>query len=103
MIEYLSSLAILSFVALMSTINTSVLFSSIFFIADSVVNGCLMIEYLSSLAILATDLRGALGLRAVVRVLGRKKWTLVRTLRVLRDTLPLTALETFDAFFALLG
>ena len=60
--------------------NTSVLLSSIFFMALSVVSGCLMMLYWSSLGRLGMLLRGYLGRRMRLRVLGRWKWTVVRTL-----------------------
>ena len=61
--------------ARVSTMKTSVLLSSIFFIADSVVRGYLRIWYWSSLFSLGTDRREYLGLRCSLRVLGR--WNLV--------------------------
>merc|ERR1719223_1609492 len=83
----------------MSTRNTRVLISSIFFMADSVVTGHWIMRYLSILSRHSVDLRGYFGSRGFWRVFGRKKWTDVRTLRTLRVTAPLTALETFEAFF----
>merc|ERR1719389_80320 len=66
--------------------NTSVFSSSIFFIADSVVSGYLMILNLSSSGFFAIALRGYIGLRACFSVFGRKKCTFLRT---------------FDVFFAI--
>merc|ERR1719507_1706219 len=87
-------------VAFTSTINTNVLISSIFFIADSVVTGYLMMRYLSILARLSTDFLGYFGSRFRFRVFGRKKCTLVLTFLCFLDTEPLTALATLAAFFA---
>ena len=53
--------------------NTSVLLSSIFFMALSVVSGCLMMLYWSSLGRLGMLLRGYLGRRMRLRVLGAMK------------------------------
>jgi hypothetical protein len=50
---------------------TSVLLSSIFFMADSVVRGYLMTRYLSILFSLGMDLRGYTGCRIFFSVLGR--------------------------------
>merc|ERR1719223_971248 len=72
-----------------SQTKTKVLISSIFFMADSVVTGHLRMRYLSILFIWNTDFFGALGSRALVRVFGRKKCTLVRTLRFLAASLAL--------------
>jgi hypothetical protein len=69
--------------ALTSTINTRVLFSSIFFIALSVFNGCTITLLASRRGTCGIDLRGYLGERESVRVLGRWKVVLVRTLRTL--------------------
>jgi len=69
--------------ALTSTMNTSVLFSSIFFIALSVLSGWMMTLEASRRGSCATDLRGYLGARESVRVFGRWKEVLVRTLRTL--------------------
>ncbi|KAK8759123.1 hypothetical protein V5799_003248 [Amblyomma americanum] len=60
------------------TMNTSVLLSSIFFIADSVVSGCLMMENWSSLVLVGTLRRGYFGLRGSDSVLGRRNLTDVR-------------------------
>lgn len=73
--------------ALTSTTKTSVLFSSIFFIALSVFNGCTMILCSSSLFSCGIDLRGYLGFRAKRRVLG---WWKVVLRRILRTLVPLT-------------
>merc|ERR1719150_1536802 len=83
-----------------STMNTSVLISSIFFMADSVVTGYWMMRYLSILGRTSTDLLGYFGSRFLLRVLGRKKCTLVLTLLCFLDTEPFTALATLAAFFA---
>merc|ERR1719444_732959 len=88
-----------SLVALMSTKKTSVLISSIFFMADSVVTGHWMILYLSLRSRLSTDRRGYFGSRFLIRVFGRKKCTLVRTFRCFLATEPLTAFATLPAFF----
>merc|ERR1719174_731277 len=86
--------------AKVSTRNTNVLISSIFFIADSVVKGHLIMEYLSILFLLATDLTGHFGFRRIFRVFGRRKCTLVRTFFTLRETEDFTALATLPAFLA---
>merc|ERR1719436_2210022 len=91
---------IFSLVALMSTRKTSVLISSIFFIADSVVTGHWMTRYLSILSRRSTDLRGYFGSRFLMRVLGRKKWTLVRFFEVFLVTTCFTALAVLLAFLA---
>merc|ERR1719436_1849101 len=80
--------------------KTKVLISSIFFMADSVVTGYLMIRYLSIFARLSTDLLGYLGSRFLFKVFGRKKCTLVLTFLNFLETEPLTALATLAAFFA---
>merc|ERR1719482_138641 len=94
----LTASLIFSLVALMSTIKTSVLISSIFFMADSVVNGNLMIANLSILAMPETDFLVYLGSRFFSSVLGLKKCTFLRTFDDLRDTACLTTFETFAAF-----
>merc|ERR1719409_2649443 len=86
-----------------STRNTSVLISSIFFIADSVVTGQTMIRCLSNETGWTTDLRGYFGSRGLIRVFGRKKCTFRRTFLTLRDTAVFKALETLLAFFSPLG
>merc|ERR1719161_1321800 len=60
--------------------NTRVFSSSIFFIADSVVSGNLMVRNLSMSGCFGTDVRGYIGLRACFNVFGRKKWTFLRIL-----------------------
>merc|ERR1712194_911265 len=84
--------------ALMSTRNTKVLISSIFFMADSVVTGHWMILYLSILFMRFTDFLGYLGSLGFTRVLGLKKCTFVRTFLTFLDTELLTALATLPAF-----
>ena len=69
--------------ALTFTINTSVLFSSIFFIALSVFNGCTMIFSASRRGACGIDLRGYFGARESVSVFGRWKVVDVRILRTL--------------------
>merc|ERR1719392_253198 len=88
----LTASLILSLVALMSTRNTRVLISSIFFMADSVVTGHWMMRYLSILSRLSTDFRAYFGVRFLMSVLGRKKCTLVRFLLVFLVTTCFTAL-----------
>merc|ERR1719383_671779 len=88
---------ILCLLARTSVMKTSVLISSIFFIADSVVSGYLMVRYLSNLTSFGTDLFGALGLRGVMRVFGRKKCTFVRTFLAFFVTPPLTPAAVFFA------
>ena len=62
---------IFALVARTSTMNTSVLLSSIFFIADSVVSGNLRIWYESSLLTRGTERREYFGLRSRRSVFGR--------------------------------
>merc|ERR1719401_1612259 len=62
-----------NFVALMSTRKTSVLISSLFFIADSVVTGHVIMRYLSIRPRVSTDFRGYFGSRFLMSVFGRKK------------------------------
>merc|ERR1719353_850050 len=75
--SYIDAIASLMWrlLARVSTMNTSVFSSSIFFIADSVVSGYFAIA-----------LRGYIGFRACFSVFGRKKCTFLRT---------------FDCFFAM--
>merc|ERR1719353_2073815 len=86
--SYIDAIASLMWrlLARVSAMNTSVFSSSIFFIADSVVSGYLMILNLSSSGFFAIALRGYIGLRACFSVFGRKKCTFLRT---------------FDCFFAM--
>ncbi len=72
--------------ALTSTMNTNVLFSSIFFIALSVFNGCTMTFPASRRGTCGTDLRGYLGARESCSVFGRWKEVVVRTLRTLCES-----------------
>jgi hypothetical protein len=76
--------------ALMFTMKTKVLLSSIFFIADSVVRGCLMMLWASILLRLGIDFLGYLGFLAGRKVLGRWKCTDVRTFLILVPWVPLT-------------
>jgi uncharacterized membrane protein HdeD (DUF308 family) len=76
-----------------------VLCSSIFFIADSVLRGYWMVRNWSMRGRWGTDLRGYLGLRASLRVVGRWKETVVRTLRAVCEAVPFSA--AFLAAFAL--
>merc|ERR550525_2267200 len=91
---------ILGLLALTSTRKTSVLISSIFFMADSVVTGHWIIRYLSILLRRSTDLRGYLGSRFFLSVLGLKKCTLVRIFFAFRETDAFTAFATLLAFLA---
>ena len=74
-----------------STMNTNVLFSSIFFMAVSVFKGCWMVLNWSILGKWLTDLRGYRGDRARARVLGRWNETEVRTLRTEVELVPFKA------------
>lgn len=69
--------------ALTSTINTNVLFSSIFFIALSVFNGWIMTFCASRRGSWGTERRGYFGARDRRSVLGRWKVVFRRTLRTL--------------------
>merc|ERR1719401_2603834 len=97
-----------NFVALMSTRKTSVLISSLFFIADSVVTGHVMMRYLSIRPRVSTDFRGYFGSRFLMSVFGRKKCTFVLTFLAFRVTAPLAAFfappsaAAFAAFGAML-
>merc|ERR1719254_214591 len=89
-----------TFVALMSTKNTSVLISSIFFMADSVVTGHWMMRYLSIRSRVSTDFIGYFGSRFLIKVFGLKKCTLVRVFFTFLVTAPFTAFATLPALFA---
>merc|ERR1719401_185043 len=89
-----------NFVALMSTRKTSVLISSLFFIADSVVTGHVMMRYLSFRPRVSTDFRGYFGSRFLMSVFGRKKCTFVLTFLTFRETAPFTAFATLAALSA---
>lgn len=79
--------------------KTKVLLSSIFFIADSVVRGYLMMENLSKTFRLGALFRENLGLRGRILVWGRRKVAVVRIFRVLFWNEPFfTLLCTFKAF-----
>ena len=81
-------------------IKTKVLLSSIFFIADSVVKGCLIILWASIRFLEATDFLGYLGFLAGLKVFGLLKWTEVRTFLTLVPWVPLTIFFwTFWAFW----
>merc|ERR1712194_880307 len=69
----LTASLILVLVAWMSTMNTRVLISSIFFIADSVVTGYRMMRCLSILSSLLVERRGYLGVLCLMSVFGLKK------------------------------
>ena len=84
--------------AVSPTINTRVLLSSIFFIADSVVKGNLMISYDFDVSPVFIDAGKTLGFLANLRVLGLKKWTFVWTRVALR---PLPFFSDAAIFFAL--
>ncbi len=100
----LTAILILGLLAFKSTINTSVLLSSIFFIADSVVKGYLMIAHWSSLFTAGMDFRGYLGERAGRWVCGRWKWTFLRTFLLTFVDVPFrTAFLAFRATALALG
>ena len=84
--------------ARVSTMKTSVLLSSIFFIADSVVSGYLRMEYWSSGLVLGTDLREYLGLRSSLSVFGR--WNFVEY-RFATERFLLAPASDLAAFLAL--
>merc|ERR1711998_267446 len=84
-----------------STMKTRVLFSSIFFMADSVVSGYFRIWYLSRRLGLARYLRGYLPSRGVASVLGKWNRMLVRIFFVTVLTPLVMALATPLAFVAL--
>merc|ERR1711917_204387 len=88
---FLTAALIFGLFALISTMKTRVLLSSIFFMADSVVNGCLIVENWSSLGEAADDLVGHFGFLANLRVFGLLKWTEVLIFFFLKLFLPLRA------------
>ena len=88
--------------ARVSTMKTSVLLSSIFFIADSVVSGYLRIEYWSSGLTFGTDLREYLGLRSSRSVFGLWNLVLYRFVTVFLALAPARALAAFLAASAAL-
>ncbi|GIL91774.1 hypothetical protein Vretifemale_19371, partial [Volvox reticuliferus] len=83
--------------ALRSTMNTRVLLSSIFFIADSVVSGYLRTAYWSSFWRDGVLILGYLPSRVRFRVLGRWNTTEYRGFRLLLNPPFLTALAAFAA------
>ncbi len=74
--------------ALLSTMNTNVLLSSMVLMALSVLRGYLMIAYLSQVCSFWTLFLAYLGVRARARVLGLLKVVLVQTLCFLMVWLP---------------
>ena len=94
---------IFGLLALISVINTSVLLSSIFFIAASVVSGCFIIAYWSNFVFLGADLLGYFGFLFFLNVFGRLNITEVRTffLRVVRVPFSTAFLAFRAADFAL--
>ena len=89
--------------AFKSTINTKVLLSSIFFMADSVFKGCWIVLNWSIRGRWGTLFRGYLGSRASRRVFGRWKETEVRTLRMVWDWVPFRAAFLADLALASWG
>lgn len=81
--SFLSAFLIWRLLARTSTMKTSVLFSSIFFMADSVLSGLMSTVCSSRRGSCGTLLRGYLGFRLRRRVLGRWKVVLRRILRTL--------------------
>merc|ERR1719362_1799147 len=59
-----------------------------------------MMRYLSILSRRSEDFRGYFGSRGLIRVLGRKKCTFVRTFRTFLVTADFKAFETLPAFLA---
>lgn len=95
---FLTAALIFFLSALMSTMKTRVLLSSIFFIADSVVRGYLRIWYWSSLFLPGALILGYLGSLGFLRVFGRWNVTDVRIFLAFVLVVPdLTALATFKA------
>merc|ERR1719422_3014086 len=94
--SFLTAFLIMGLLALLSTMNTRGLKSSIFFMADSVVRGYLIKRYWSSLLVLFTLLRGYFGFLFSLSVLGRLKWTDVLIFRLFLSCFPRTTV-----FFAL--
>lgn len=81
--NFLSASLICLLFALISTMNTKVLFSSIFFIALSVLRGWMITLWWSRRGTWGTDFRWYLGVRGSRRVLGRWKVVVCRILRAL--------------------
>ena len=85
--------------ALTSTVNTSVLLSSVFFMADSVVRGNLMVAQWSSFFLLEVLFRGYVCCLLSRSVLGRRKVGDVRIFFFLWLCMPFnTAFLAFKAF-----
>ena len=81
-------------------IKTKVLLSSIFFMADSVVRGCLMILWASIRLREGVDFLGYLGFLAGLKVFGLLKCTVVRTFLTRVPWVPFTIFFwTFWAFW----
>merc|ERR1719414_1475453 len=76
--NFLTADLIWCLLAFKQVIKTKVLLSSIFFIADSVVNGCLMMLCASIRFLAGVDFLGYLGCLAGLKVFGLLKWTEVR-------------------------
>ena len=76
-----------------STMKTSVLLSSIFFMADSVVSGYLRMAYESRGLTFGTDLREYLGVRSSRSVFGRWNFVLYRWVTVFLE-LPVASEHT---------
>ena len=75
--SFLTASLICLLLAVSETMNTRVLLSSIFFIADSVVRGNLMMSYAFDVSPVFIDAGNTLGFLASFRVFGLKKWTFV--------------------------
>ena len=86
--------------ARVSTMKTSVLLSSIFFMADSVVSGYFRIAYESSGLTFGTDLRENFGVRRSRRVFGRWNLQLYRCFTVVLASEPASFLAAFFALSA---
>lgn len=97
--SFLTAVLIWCLLAFKLVMKTKVLLSSIFFIADSVVNGCLMILWASIRLREGVDFLGYLGVLAGLKVLGLLKCTLVRTFLTRVPWVPLTVF--FWTFWAL--
>lgn len=86
--SFLTASAIWCLLARTSQIKVSVLYASIFFIDDSVPNGCLITANWSNLFSLSIDLRAYFGLRASFSVLGKRNLVEVTILRFTTPNVP---------------
>ena len=96
--NFLTASLICFLFAVSPTMKTKVLLSSIFFIADSVVRGNLMISYAFEVSPCLVRSGETFGFLANLSVLGLKKWTFVWTRVALRPLPFFKDAATFLAF-----